>query len=114
MMPTTLAARKGSFENDKMPVIANARRRLKLYLVVPADRGLATNEMVAVRVGFRTATISFVANPRSAGTTKYNLRRLLAFAITGILSFSKLPLRAASVVGIIISTVSLAYAIALI
>ena len=65
-------------------------------------------------VGFRTATISFVANPRSAGTTKYNLRRLLAFAITGILSFSKLPLRAASVVGIIISTVSLAYAIALI
>jgi glycosyltransferase involved in cell wall biosynthesis len=65
-------------------------------------------------VGFRTATISFVSNPRAAGITKYDLRRLLAFATSGILSFSKLPLRVASIVGLVISVISLIYGIALI
>lgn len=65
-------------------------------------------------VGFRTATVSFVANPRAAGVTKYDLRRLLAFAVIGILSFSKLPLRAASLIGFLMSALSLVYGAVLI
>lgn len=60
-------------------------------------------------VGFRSATVAFVSPPRAAGTTKYRLARLLTFAVTGLLTFSKLPLRLASLFGILFSTLSLLY-----
>jgi dolichol-phosphate mannosyltransferase len=60
-------------------------------------------------VGFRSTTITFVTSPRFAGVTKYQVQRLIAFAITGILSFSKLPLRLASVLGLVISALGVAY-----
>jgi glycosyltransferase involved in cell wall biosynthesis len=60
-------------------------------------------------VGFRTATVTFVSPPREAGQTKYHLLRLLTFSVVGITSFSKLPLRLASILGFIISACSLLY-----
>ena len=60
-------------------------------------------------VGFRTAKVPFVAPPRARGKTKYDVARLLAFSVTGILSFSKVPLRLATLFGLFISTLSLAY-----
>jgi polyisoprenyl-phosphate glycosyltransferase len=60
-------------------------------------------------VGFRQATVEFVSPPRAAGATKYSFTRLLTFSIAGITSFSKLPLRVAAVLGLIISVVSLIY-----
>jgi glycosyltransferase involved in cell wall biosynthesis len=60
-------------------------------------------------VGFRQATVDFVSPPRAAGATKYKFTRLLTFSIAGITSFSKVPLRVASVVGFIISAVSVLY-----
>ena len=60
-------------------------------------------------VGFRTATVTFVSPPRARGTTKYDLKRLITFSVTGILSFSKIPLRIATLLGFSISTLSLAY-----
>jgi dolichol-phosphate mannosyltransferase len=65
-------------------------------------------------VGFRSTTVPFVSPPRHAGRTKYRLRRLIAFSINGILSFSKVPLRIASLVGFLISTLSVAYGLWLI
>ena len=65
-------------------------------------------------VGFKTATITYIAVPRQAGRTKYQFGRLLTFAIVGILSFSKLPLRLASLAGFAISTLSLIYGLFLI
>jgi polyisoprenyl-phosphate glycosyltransferase len=65
-------------------------------------------------VGFSNTTVTFISNPRVAGTTKYNWKRLLTFALTGLLSFSKVPLRMASLLGFAISTLSLLYGIALI
>lgn len=60
-------------------------------------------------VGFRSVVVPFVSPPRAGGQTKYNFRRLLKFSVTGILSFSKVPLRAATLLGFFISTLSLGY-----
>jgi glycosyltransferase involved in cell wall biosynthesis len=60
-------------------------------------------------VGFRQSTIEFVSPPRRVGVTKYRIFNLLAFSLTGITSFSKVPLRAAAVVGFVISALSVLY-----
>jgi len=60
-------------------------------------------------VGFRAANVPFVSAARTRGTTKYDVKRLIAFSVTGILSFSKVPLRFATLFGFFISTLSLAY-----
>jgi polyisoprenyl-phosphate glycosyltransferase len=65
-------------------------------------------------VGFSATTVSFVSAPRAAGATKYRVGRLLAFAVNGMLSFSKVPLRVASAIGIVISALSLLYGLALV
>ncbi len=62
-------------------------------------------------VGFRSTAVSFVSPPRARGTTKYDLARLVTFSVTGILSFSKIPLRLATMLGLSISTMSLAYGV---
>ena len=65
-------------------------------------------------VGFRTTTVPFVSPPRPKGRTKYDLKRLITFSVTGILSFSKVPLRVATLLGFVISTLSLMYGVWLI
>ncbi len=44
-------------------------------------------------VGYKRAFLPFEAPERSAGTTKYGFRKMLAFALTGITSFSSRPLQ---------------------
>lgn len=65
-------------------------------------------------VGFSSTEVSFVSSPRVAGVTKYDMRRLLGFFIDGILSFSKIPLRIASALGFIFSTLGLLYLVYLV
>jgi len=60
-------------------------------------------------VGFRSTSVPFVSRPRARGKTKYDVRRLVKFSLAGILSFSKVPLRAATLLGFFISTLSLGY-----
>jgi polyisoprenyl-phosphate glycosyltransferase len=60
-------------------------------------------------VGFRQATVDFVSPQRVAGATKYGVLNLFTFSLTGITSFSKVPLRAAAVVGFAISALSVLY-----
>lgn len=43
-------------------------------------------------VGFKTKWISYEDNERSAGTTKWNIKKLFKYAMTGIISFSQFPL----------------------
>lgn len=62
-------------------------------------------------VGFRRAEVPFICADRAAGTTKYHLSRLIAFSIVGIVSFSKVPLRFATLLGFSISTLGIGYAI---
>jgi dolichol-phosphate mannosyltransferase len=50
-------------------------------------------------VGFSRTGISFKVQPRGGGRSKYSLGRLIRFAMEGITSFSKRPLRAAIFAG---------------
>lgn len=58
-------------------------------------RGMVNN------LGFRYTTLEFVAPPRFAGHSKFNLRKMLRFALDGITAFSRVPLRLALYVGCI-------------
>jgi dolichol-phosphate mannosyltransferase len=51
-------------------------------------------------LGFRSTTVSFFPDVRGAGITKYTLRRMTGLAVDAMLSFSKLPLRLALVLGL--------------
>jgi len=62
-------------------------------------------------VGFNSTEVPFVSPPRTLGRTKYSVRRLLSFSVAGIVSFSKVPLRIATVLGFVISAVCLLYAV---
>ena len=58
-------------------------------------------------LGFRVATMEFVAPPRFSGHSKYNLHKMLHFALDGITAFSNLPLRWALYVGLVSGLISL-------
>ena len=60
-------------------------------------------------IGFRTALIEHHRPERSAGGSRFNLRRLLSFAVDGITSFSTLPLRVWTYVGFSIALLSFCY-----
>ena len=62
-------------------------------------------------VGFRQVAVLYDRPGRAAGETKYPLRKMIRFAIDGITSFSVLPLRFATYLGMFISVASVAYAI---
>jgi glycosyltransferase involved in cell wall biosynthesis len=61
-------------------------------------------------VGFRQVAVLYDRPGRAAGETKYPLRKMVRFAIDGITSFSVLPLRFATYLGMFISVASVAYA----
>ncbi|SHJ76439.1 glycosyltransferase family 2 protein [Paramaledivibacter caminithermalis] len=54
-------------------------------------------------VGFKTKYIKVDNVERPAGDTKWNFRTLFNYAIEGILAFSTVPLRFATIIGILIS-----------
>jgi dolichol-phosphate mannosyltransferase len=62
-------------------------------------------------VGFRQIGILIERERRASGKPKYNLRRLFGLAFDGIFSFSIVPLRAASVLGLCTVVVSVAAAV---
>jgi len=60
-------------------------------------------------VGYKKKEILYDRDPRAAGETKWNYRKLLNFAIDGITSFTTAPLRFSSLMGIIISFIAFIY-----
>lgn len=62
-------------------------------------------------VGFRTIGIPYAFDTRSTGNSKFGLRKLAALAVTGITSFSELPLRIWGLIGAVVSILSLIYAV---
>lgn len=65
-------------------------------------------------LGFTRASVEYVRDPRFAGVTKYPLRKMLQFAVDGILAFSIRPLRLATWLGVITSTVAFVTALILV
>ena len=66
-------------------------------------------------IGFRTSVVKYERNERFAGESKYPLKKMLAFAIDGITSFSVKPIRFITWLGVIIfclSVLSLAWILA--
>jgi glycosyltransferase involved in cell wall biosynthesis len=61
-------------------------------------------------VGFKQTAVLFDREPRLKGKTKWNYWKLWNFALDGITSFSLLPLKVWSYLGLIISVISLLYA----
>lgn len=59
-------------------------------------------------IGFRSTTVSYDRQRRFAGSSKYPLRRMLAFALEGLTSFSVVPLRLITVIGFLVSVFSFA------
>jgi dolichol-phosphate mannosyltransferase len=61
-------------------------------------------------LGFRVAEVPFQPATRQAGVSKYTFRRMVNFAVDGIFSFSKVPLRLAVVFGFLAVFLSLLFA----
>ncbi|EIT4643656.1 glycosyltransferase family 2 protein [Escherichia coli] len=62
-------------------------------------------------LGFRTTSVEYIRPERIAGTTTFNGLRLWALALEGITSFSLVPLKIWTYIGIICSGLSLFYAL---
>lgn len=65
-------------------------------------------------VGYQGTTLTYQCQERFSGTSKYTFRKMIAFAWTGITSFSILPLRIGIYIGIVTSMLAfteMAYAI---
>jgi polyisoprenyl-phosphate glycosyltransferase len=62
-------------------------------------------------IGLRSAQVLYERRERAAGSTKYSLSRMSALAIDGITSFSAVPLRVISLLGLLTSLFALAVSV---
>jgi glycosyltransferase involved in cell wall biosynthesis len=62
-------------------------------------------------IGFPSVGVPFAVAERAHGTSKFSTRKLFRFAFDGITSFSTLPLKLWTYVGVIVSALSLAFAL---
>lgn len=62
---------------------------------------------IVPQIGFRSATVTYDRAERYAGESKYPVRKMLAFAMDGITSFSVVPLRLLAGLGILFCFLSL-------
>lgn len=57
-------------------------------------------------IGFKKKKLTYEENERAAGNTKWKLSELFKLAIDGITSYSTVPLRISSIIGIVISLIA--------
>ena len=88
------------------------RRALDCFLAMP-ERDRFVRGMFAW-IGFRQGTVTFDRPPRAAGKSKYPLRRMIALAANGLLSFSDAPLRLALWAGGAVSLLAFVYGLSVI
>lgn len=62
-------------------------------------------------IGFRSAMVHYDRGARFAGESKYPLRKMLSFAFDGITSFSVVPLRIVTTLGMILFVLSVSLSI---
>ena len=80
------------------------RRAVDTLTAMPERRRFVRG--LASWVGFRQTSVAYIREGRFAGESKYPLRKLIRLALNGILSFSYVPLQLASLVGFILSLVT--------
>jgi len=74
------------------------------------DERARFNKGLFAWVGFRSIGVPFEVAARVHGSSRWHFRRLLRFAVDGIASFTTVPLKIWSYVGVMISLVALLYA----
>lgn len=62
-------------------------------------------------VGFRQYAVEYMPDNRFSGQSKYSLKRMLGFALTGITSFSLKPLRLSVLLGVFFAVFAFVYGI---
>lgn len=62
---------------------------------------------IAPQIGFKSSRVYYKRGERYAGESKYPLKKMLAFALEGITSFSDFPLKIITAMGILVSFVTL-------
>ena len=65
-------------------------------------------------IGYNKKEILYDRDPRIAGKTKWNYRKLINLSLDGITSFTTSPLRWASIIGILVSFVGFIYMLSII
>ena len=89
--------------------------RLMSRRVVLAMRGLEETHRflrgLVSWVGFRQTVVEYDRPERSAGTTKFSVAKMAGFAMDGITSFSTLPLRLATYLGVLVGVGAVAVAV---
>ncbi|HCZ13140.1 MAG TPA: glycosyltransferase, partial [Candidatus Accumulibacter sp.] len=60
-------------------------------------------------VGFKTESIEYLPPERLHGSTRFDFFRLLRLAVDGITAFSTWPLRALSILGLVVALLAFAY-----
>lgn len=60
-------------------------------------------------VGFKTLAIPYVPDNRLSGSSTWSFKKLLSYALNGLLSFSTLPLRFATYLGLVVSMAAFVY-----
>lgn len=58
-------------------------------------------------LGFNQVSVPYERAPRVAGTTKYPMRKMVQFALDGIVSFSRVPLKLVTWIGFVSSLMAL-------
>src|SRR4030081_3135332 len=79
-------------------------RRISDQVVQMPEHDRFIRGMVAW-LGFKQVAYEYDRNPRFAGTTKYPLTKMIGFAADALISFSMVPLRIATYIGALLTTV---------
>ncbi len=82
-----------------------SRRAAEALLSYP-ERNMFLRGMVR-QLGFQQGFVYYNRTARTAGTSKYPLRKMISFSIDGITSFSTAPLKFITVAGLLMTLVSL-------
>ena len=60
-------------------------------------------------IGYKALAVPFDVPERASGASSWNTRKLVRFALDGVFSFSTVPLRIWSVLGLVVSALAFAY-----
>ena len=83
-----------------------SRRVVEVFRRGVRERGLFLRGLFSW-VGFPSCAVRFQVGARRAGRTKYSLGRMARFGLGGVVAFSRVPLRAAGVVGLVLAAAGL-------
>lgn len=83
--------------------------------VVQAIRGVREQSRflrgIYAWVGFRQAQVRYPKGVRAAGRSKYGPLRMMLFALSAVLSFSRVPLRLVTLFGLLVAGISFVYGV---